>query len=88
MGTEPKKENEMRLSSTWQRPRKGSVIISCGCGKKYTAAGFRDMDYCGTEEYPGDPGDPTVMEYRNCNCMSTRAVWLDDDGEIVVEGAK
>jgi len=43
------------------------------------------MDYCGTEEYPGDPGDPTVMECRNCSCMSTRAVWLDDDGEIVVK---
>ena len=76
----------MILSSTWRRPDPTDIIISCGCGIKYTAAGFLDMTYCGTEEYPGDPGDPTVMECRNCSCGSTRAVWLDDDGEIVVEG--
>ena len=78
----------MRLSSTWRRPDPTEIIIRCGCGIKYTAAGFLDMAYCGTQECPADPGEPTVMEYRNCNCMSTRAVWLDDDGEIVVEGAK
>ena len=75
----------MILSSTWRRTDPTDIIISCGCGRKYTAAGFRELSFCGKARYSADTGDPTVMECRNCSCMSTRAVWLDDDGEIVVK---
>ena len=53
------------------------IVVSCGCGYKYTLEQFRKLPLCGKQTFP-DP--PHVLEMRDCACGSTRAIWTDKEG--------
>ena len=47
-----------------------SIIKVCGCGRRYTAADWRQLTFCGVIQ----PEDGAFAELRNCACGSSIAV--------------
>lgn len=66
-----------------------SIVNKCTCcGKKYTIDNWKRLKYRGHSTPIDDGEKPDTLEFRDCACGTTLAVWLDDDGRISADQGK
>jgi hypothetical protein len=53
------------------------TVKTCGCGRTYTLAEFRNLPSKGSIMLPSDSGHLERAEMRDCTCKSTIAIWTD-----------
>lgn len=61
--------------------RKPRIVSKCSCGTERNFWQFRDLPFVGNQ-YPEDGQEPSCIELRNCDCMSTIAIELTSEGKI------
>jgi len=59
-----------------------NIIKKCNCGAEYTETTWACLKCLGKSKPIDDGEKPDVLEYRDCRCGSTLAIWLDDNGQI------
>jgi hypothetical protein len=60
-------------------------LKTCGCGRKYTADTWRQLELStrvSMPDFAGSrlPGEPWGVESRHCVCGSTITITIDEDG--------
>lgn len=55
-----------------------SVVCRCACGRDHTEETWLKLPLCGTQP----DGEGGMLELRNCQCGSTRAILLLADAPL------
>lgn len=61
-------------------------VVKCGCGIGYTIKEFRDLPGGKVQTF-GDGEIPWGIEMRHCSCGSTRAIGVDESGNLCQKGS-